>query len=344
MNQAPRAADDAPPAADVAQARLPSTWLDALQAARARRLQAASADDPALLALLGQRWSVATPAPVSASGTGAGAEAEAGAPPGSAPVRPGRGLQALRSLVRQMHDGCSLDVTTAGPPQADLPVADGANSTHSADSARSTPFAEPPAAHLTATAGPPSGVTDSAGRGVDDGTDSRRGRQGTGGDVNAAGDAGPADGAGGLIGLAADSARVQDIGRVGSPGGPGGLKVGPAPGAIDATSPSGIPVPPHPPARPQLRTATVFARRFDRLRLDQRLDRARAAAPQKAGPLNSHALVLQALQTLQQRAPEHLQQFLAQVDALAALEQLLAEAADGTPGTPATRRGTRPRR
>ncbi|MFM2403841.1 MAG: hypothetical protein RL223_1721 [Pseudomonadota bacterium] len=382
MSQTPRAADDAPPVADVtdvtditdladaAQARPPSAWLDALQAARARRLQAASADDPALLALLGRRWSMAPPAPVSASGTGTGAETEAetGAPPGSAPARPGRGLQALRSLVRQMHDGCSLDVTTADPPQADLPVADGATSAsnaRSADSARSAPFAGPPAAHLTATAGPSPSVAAGADRGVDDGTDRHRGHQGTGGDMNAAGDAGPADGAGGLIGQAADSARAHDLGRVGDPlgangaggaggvgggggvGGPGGLPSGPAPGApgtIGAASPSGIPAPPHPPARPQLRTATVFARRFDRLRLDQRLDRARAAAPQKAGPLNSHALVLQALQTLQQRAPEHLQHFLAQVDALAALEQLLAEAADGTPATPATRRGARPRR
>ncbi|MEN9892130.1 MAG: hypothetical protein RLY78_2425, partial [Pseudomonadota bacterium] len=225
MSQAPRAADDAPPAADVtdvtditdvtevtnladaAQARPPSAWLDALQAARARRLQAATADDPALLALLGRRWSVAPPAPVSASGTGTGAGTETGAPPGSAPARPGRGLQALRSLVRQMHDGCSLDVTTADPPQADLPVADGATSANnassasnarSASSADSAPFAGPPAAHLTATAGPSPSAAAGADRGVDDGTDRHRGRQGTGGDMNAAGDAGPADGAGGL--------------------------------------------------------------------------------------------------------------------------------------------------
>lgn len=282
---------------------LPEAWTRALQAARERRLQASADGDGALLARLRRHWATADAGAHDASAPALLTRSTPSEPP--AAVAPGRGLQALRALVRGMHE--------TGGPEGTGPAGPAAPTGAAEDMAGGAGTPARPALQADATGIP------TAPSGHASGPTGRPGHPGSP-------DTGP-------------TRDPRALPADATPGAPGAHAGGRRPDPAGSTHPA--PATHAPPARPALRTATVFARRFDRLRLDQRLDRARAAAPQKAGPLNSHALVLQALQTLQQRAPEHLQQFLAQVDALAALEQLLADAADGGP---VTRRGARARR
>nr|WP_186329794.1 DUF2894 domain-containing protein [Variovorax boronicumulans] len=69
-----------------------------------------------------------------------------------------------------------------------------------------------------------------------------------------------------------------------------------------------------------------FRSTWARLHAEQRLKHALADAPENPGPLNSEHLVHQALQLMRSCAPDYLRHFMAQVDALAWLEDLQAEA------------------
>ena len=71
----------------------------------------------------------------------------------------------------------------------------------------------------------------------------------------------------------------------------------------------------------ELKSVKVFRRTWSRLRVDQQLSDALAQAPENAGPLNSHSLVLRSLKLMRDISPEYLEQFTSYIDALLWLEQ-----------------------
>ncbi|MBD5805086.1 hypothetical protein AZOA_45330 [Azoarcus sp. Aa7] len=75
------------------------------------------------------------------------------------------------------------------------------------------------------------------------------------------------------------------------------------------------------PAPPELKSLSFFRSTWSRLSLDRQLSDAFAQAPENAGPLNSHHLVLQALGQMREISPEYLRQFMSYVDALLWLDQ-----------------------
>lgn len=95
---------------------------------------------------------------------------------------------------------------------------------------------------------------------------------------------------------------------------------GPAPttatAAVRSTSsagPTGLP--------PELKSLDRFRGTWAKVAADAQVDKALARAPDNAGPLNSHLLVLRSLAALRELSPEHLHGVLAQLDALLWLEQ-----------------------
>lgn len=86
-------------------------------------------------------------------------------------------------------------------------------------------------------------------------------------------------------------------------------------GAVDAPD-----VPAAAPAG-ELKALRYFRSTWSRLSLDHQLSHAFAQAPENAGPLNSHYLVLQALKTMRDTGPAYLEQLVSYVDALLWLER-----------------------
>jgi len=74
---------------------------------------------------------------------------------------------------------------------------------------------------------------------------------------------------------------------------------------------------------------------WSRLSADRRLTQSLAKVPDKAGPLNSHHLVHRALAAMREASPGYFHHFVAQVDALLALDQMMQAAASPAPA-PAT--------
>ncbi len=73
--------------------------------------------------------------------------------------------------------------------------------------------------------------------------------------------------------------------------------------------------------RGELKSLKYFRSTWSRLSVDRQLSHAFAQAPENAGPLNSHFLVLQSLTLMRDIAPEYLEQFMSYADALLWLEQ-----------------------
>lgn len=73
--------------------------------------------------------------------------------------------------------------------------------------------------------------------------------------------------------------------------------------------------------RGELKALRHFRSTWSRLSVERQLAHAFAQAPQNAGPLNSHFLVLQALRQLRDVSPGYLEPFISYVDALLWLEQ-----------------------
>lgn len=98
-------------------------------------------------------------------------------------------------------------------------------------------------------------------------------------------------------------------------------------------------------ARPlaELRTLSAFRGTWSRLRLDQRLRQSLAQAPEQAGPLHSHSLVLRALRLMREVSPGYLHRLMAQLDTLVWLEQA-ASAAPAEPRNVLRGDAPRPRR
>jgi hypothetical protein len=76
-----------------------------------------------------------------------------------------------------------------------------------------------------------------------------------------------------------------------------------------------------PAARAELQALQFFRDTWTELKVTRQLNQSLAQPPQNAGPLNSHRLVLRALERLQALSPAYLQHFMAQVDALFWLTQ-----------------------
>lgn len=74
-------------------------------------------------------------------------------------------------------------------------------------------------------------------------------------------------------------------------------------------------------AQGELKSLSYFRDTWSRLSVEQTLSHALAQAPENAGPLNSHFLVLQALGVMRDIAPEYLARFMSFADALLWLEQ-----------------------
>lgn len=73
--------------------------------------------------------------------------------------------------------------------------------------------------------------------------------------------------------------------------------------------------------QPDLKSLRQFGDSWSKLGASQAVNQALAAAPPNAGPLNSHALMLQALKLMRDTAPDYLVRFLAHADTLLWLEQ-----------------------
>ncbi|MBT9610456.1 DUF2894 domain-containing protein [Aquabacterium sp.] len=89
--------------------------------------------------------------------------------------------------------------------------------------------------------------------------------------------------------------------------------------------------------RPELKSLDRFRGTWAKVAADAQVDKALARAPENAGPLNSHLLVLRSLAALRELSPEHLHGVLAQLDALLWLEQ----ATQKPTATPGRRTGTK---
>ncbi len=101
---------------------------------------------------------------------------------------------------------------------------------------------------------------------------------------------------------------------------------GPLAGLVQVLRPPATPDGPRAGQTAEPEMLQFFRSTWARLHAEQRLNHALADAPENPGPLNSEHLVHQALQLMRGCAPEYLRHFMAQVDALAWLEDLQAQA------------------
>lgn len=83
--------------------------------------------------------------------------------------------------------------------------------------------------------------------------------------------------------------------------------------APDARMDSGAPA--------ELKSLRYFRGAWAKLSADQQLTQALAQAPENAGPLNSHLLVLESLTLMRDLSPDYLNRFMSYVDALLWLDQ-----------------------
>ena len=79
------------------------------------------------------------------------------------------------------------------------------------------------------------------------------------------------------------------------------------------------------PQENELASVRRFRQSWERGRVVDRMAQAASRKPAKAGPLNSHALVLDSLALMQALSPDYLRRFLAQVESLQWLEQAAGE-------------------
>lgn len=107
--------------------------------------------------------------------------------------------------------------------------------------------------------------------------------------------------------------------------------------AIRATVPAVSALPPAKPAVPdELPNARRFRRAWLGTRTQEQVQQAVGRKPANAGPLNSHALVLESLAIMSRLSPDYLRRFVVYVQAL----QWLDEAAvDGSPSAKSAARG-----
>lgn len=74
----------------------------------------------------------------------------------------------------------------------------------------------------------------------------------------------------------------------------------------------------------ELKAVRYFREDWSKLSTDQLINQSLASAPENAGPLNSHMLVLKAIQVMRDTAPAYLSNFITYIDTLQWLEQTMA--------------------
>lgn len=93
------------------------------------------------------------------------------------------------------------------------------------------------------------------------------------------------------------------------------------------------------PARPELKSAQRFRESWAVLCAEEVVDQASTQAPQNAGPLNAHMLVLRTLGLLRDLSPDYLRRFLTHTETLMWLEgQQGQQGRGGAAGAAKTRR------
>lgn len=103
----------------------------------------------------------------------------------------------------------------------------------------------------------------------------------------------------------------------------------------------GAPVPDRTEAAPELKALRDFRQRWQQLQAEHWLDQSLASAPDKAGPLNSHALAVRTLKTAHALSPAYVAHLLVQLDALRWLEPTAEERAPRVSARPARPAGGR---
>lgn len=71
----------------------------------------------------------------------------------------------------------------------------------------------------------------------------------------------------------------------------------------------------------ELKSLRYFRDTWSKLSTDQTVAQALTTAPENAGPLNSHALILQSLQLMRDTSPDYLKHFMSYANALLWLER-----------------------
>ena len=71
-----------------------------------------------------------------------------------------------------------------------------------------------------------------------------------------------------------------------------------------------------PQARPEMKSVRRFRETWSRIASEDQVDQAVGRGPENAGPLNSHALILQSLAMMRTLSPDYLRRFLSHVDSL----------------------------
>lgn len=84
----------------------------------------------------------------------------------------------------------------------------------------------------------------------------------------------------------------------------------------------------------EMKSVRAFQQTWSRIRTQDRLEAALRAGPENAGPLNSHMLVLRALERMRTISPAYLQRFVSHVDTLLCLDKLGARPGGAAPGKP----------
>lgn len=72
----------------------------------------------------------------------------------------------------------------------------------------------------------------------------------------------------------------------------------------------------HAPRRPELKATQRFRETWARVAADRQVAQAFTRAPDNAGPLNSHLLVLRSLSVMRELSPDYLRRFMSHLDAL----------------------------
>ncbi len=83
--------------------------------------------------------------------------------------------------------------------------------------------------------------------------------------------------------------------------------------------------------QPELKSVRDFRSTWTQLSVEKQLTQALAQAPENAGPLNSHQLVLRALSVMRDTAPDYLNRFMSYVDALLWLDQAESQPVAASP-------------
>lgn len=91
--------------------------------------------------------------------------------------------------------------------------------------------------------------------------------------------------------------------------------------ALQPAAPDVTPIADEAQALPELKALDYFRDSWSQLSVEQQYAQAMAQAPDNAGPLNSHLLILRALQCMRDISPDYLHRFIAYADTLVWLDQ-----------------------